>query len=147
MFLTIAYGTAFVGDVPLADRLIAGHEAELAAACRSAGGPADAPTRSELARQLNSVADQMHSLGLRVLRVPLMPSATSRAWISYNNGIIETREGRTRYYMPTFGLKRLDDAAADVFRGTPCDVMPIDCSGIWHLCGSLHCLVNVVERR
>ena len=147
MFLTIANGTAFVGDVQLADRLIAGHEAELATACQAAGGPADATTRSELARQLNCVADQVHSLGLRVLRVPLMPSATLRAWISYNNGIVETREGRTRYYMPTFGLKQLDDAAADVFRGAGCDVLPVDCSGIWHLCGSLHCLVNVVERR
>lgn len=146
MFLTVANGTAFVGDVQLADKLTAGHETELAAACRSAGGPADASTRAELARQLNCVADQMHSLGLRVVRVPLVPSATVRAWMSYNNGIVETREGRTRYYMPTFGLKRLDDAAADAFRGAGCEVISIDCSRVWQLCGSLHCLVNVVAR-
>jgi hypothetical protein len=146
MFLTVANGTAFVGDVQLADSLTAGHEAEVATACQSADGPADAGTRAGLARQLNCVADQMRSLGLRVVRVPLMPSATVRAWISYNNGIVETREGRTRYYMPTFGLKRLDDAAARIFRGAGCEVVPIDCSRVWQLCGSLHCLVNVVAR-
>ena len=146
MFLTVANGTAFVGDVQLADRLTVGHEAELAAACQSTGGPADAGTRAELARQLNCVADQMRSRGLRVVRVPLVPSATARAWMSYNNGIVETREGRTFYYMPTFGMKRLDDAAADVFRRSGCEVVSIDCSRIWQFCGSLHCLVNVVAR-
>ena len=146
MFLTVANGTAFVGDVRLADRLTAGHEGELEAACRSAGGPADAATRAELARQLDCVAAQMRRLGLRVVRVPLMPSAAARAWMSYNNGIVDTRGGRTIYYMPTFGMSRLDDAAGRIFRGAGCDVVPIDCSRIWHLCGSLHCLVNVVAR-
>jgi hypothetical protein len=147
MFLTVANGTAFVGDVRLAERLASGHEAELAAACLPAGGPADAATRAELARQLDCVAEQMRRLGLRVVRVPLMPSATARAWMSYNNGIVETRDGRVVYYMPTFGMSRLDDAAAEIFRGAGCDVVPIDCSRIWRLCGSLHCLVNVVARR
>ena len=70
MFLTVANGTAFVGDVRLAERLVEGHEAELEAACATAGGPADAAARSELARQLDCVAGQMQRLGLRVVRVP-----------------------------------------------------------------------------
>ena len=93
------------------------------------------------------VADRMRSLGLRVLRVPLMPSKTPRAWMSYNNGIVEVRDGRTVFYMPTFGMEQLDDTAAEVFRSAGCQVVPIDCSRIWRLGGSLHCLVNVVERR
>ena len=146
MFLTLANGTAFVGDVRLAETLLARHAPELETACQSAGGLADAPTRTELVRQLDHVADQMRSLGLPVVRVPLVPSATPRAWMSYNNGIVETRAGRTFYYMPSFALKPVDDAAADAFRAAGCQVLPIDCSRIWHLCGSLHCLVNVVER-
>ncbi len=146
MFLTIANGTAFVGDVKLAEKLTAGSEAEVSKACQSAGGPARAEARAQLARQLDNVAQQVRSMGLRVVRVPLMPSATARAWMSYNNGIVDLRAGRTRYYMPTFGLEVLDNAAADAFRRAGCEVIPIDCSRIWHLCGSLHCLVNVVER-
>ncbi len=146
MFLTVARGTAFVGDVRLADRLAAGREAELAAACLPAGGPADGATRDGLARQLDGVAAQMRRLGLRVVRVPLVPSATTRAWMSYNNGIVETRGGRTVYYMPTFGLDWLDEEAARIFRGAGCEVVPMDCSRVWPLCGSLHCLVNVVAR-
>jgi len=80
MFLTVANGKAFVGDVRLAERLVASHEAELASACRRAGGLADAATRAELARQLDRIADQLRSRGLEVVRVPLMPPTASRAW-------------------------------------------------------------------
>jgi len=67
--------------------------------------------------------------------------------MSYNNGIVETRGGKTIFYMPTFGAPALDATAAESFRSKMgCTVISIDCSKIWHLGGSLHCLVNVIER-
>jgi agmatine/peptidylarginine deiminase len=60
---------------------------------------------------------------------------------------VETRGGKTFFYMPTFGARTLDAAAAASFQqAAGCQVIPIDCSHIWHLGGSLHCLISVVAR-
>lgn len=147
MFLTVIGNSAAVGDVRLAEQVVAAHP-ELLAALQSAGGEATSVFRTELTTRLDCVARQLHSLGYRVVRVPLLPSATPRAWMSYNNGIVETRGGTVVFYMPTFGAPPLDRAAASIYRNAlHCTVIPIDCAKIWHLGGSLHCLVNVVARR
>jgi hypothetical protein len=146
MFLTIFGDTAAVGDLRPAERLLATHP-EIRAAMTRAGGPLPPADRTRLQRQCDGVAARMRTLGYRVVRVPLLPSATPRAWMSYNNGIVDQRDGRTVFYMPTFGAPPLDAAAAKAFRAAGCTVIPIDCAGIWHLGGSLHCLVNVVARK
>jgi hypothetical protein len=146
MYLTVMGKYAAVSDVSLADAEVADHP-EISKALQFVGGELDSKSRLELTRQLNNVAKQMKSLGYQVVRVPLMPSATPKAWMSYNNGIVETRDGNTIFYMPTFGAKALDKFAEEIFKKQiDCIVVPIDCSKIWHLGGSLHCLVNVVER-
>jgi hypothetical protein len=157
MYVTVIEGTAFVGDVRLADAIAASQPDCLAALAVAGGAMAD-DAKAELAGRLDRAARQLAALGYAVLRVPLLPSATPRAWMSYNNGIVETGGGASAgaagpgaiYYMPTFAAPALDAAAVDVFRsaGLPsCRVVPIDCSTVWPLGGSLHCLVNVVARR
>ncbi|MDD4889024.1 MAG: agmatine deiminase family protein [Phycisphaerae bacterium] len=145
MFLTVIGQIAFVGDVQLARR-IAASQPDVEAALSVAGGEASAEFEGTLQSQLGRVAGQMRSLGYRVVRVPVLPSATTRAWFAYNNGIVETRDGQTIFYMPTFGAPSLDMIAAGVFQNAGCRVVPIDCSTIWPMGGSLHCLVNVVSR-
>lgn len=146
MFLTVIGQKAAVGDVRLAEAVAAAHP-ETLTALQPAGGAAAPAFRADLCTRLDRIVRQMQSLGYTVVRVPLLPSATPRAWMSYNNGIVETRGHATIFYMPTFGAPALDAAAADIFRAKlGCTVMPIDCAKIWQLGGSLHCLVNVVER-
>jgi len=147
MFLTVMGRTAAVGDVRLAETVVKAHP-EVRAALHAAGGEADSAFRTELTARLDRIARRMESLGYRVVRVPLLPSATPRAWMSYNNGIVETLGGKTIFYIPTFGAPALDKAAAEDFIAKMgCTVVPIDCAKVWHLGGSLHCLVNVVERK
>ena len=147
MFLTVIGNTAAIGDVRLAENVIAAHP-EIRSAVQVAGGIATPAFRVDLSARLDRVARRMQSLGYSVVRVPLLPSATPRAWMSYNNGIVETRDGQAIFYLPTFGAKALDEAAAASFRRQMhCTVVPIDCAKIWRLGGSLHCLVNVVKRR
>ncbi len=147
MFLTVMGQQAAVGDVRLAEKVVAQHP-EVLEALAPANGEATPEFRVDLTTRLDRIAQQMESLGYTVVRVPLLPSATTRAWMSYNNGIVETRNGETIFYMPTFGAKALDEAGAEAFRTTMgCRVIPIDCSTIWQLGGSLHCLVNVVGRK
>jgi len=146
MFLTVMGRTAVVGDVRPAEEMVKANP-EIRSALLPAGGEADPAFRADLTARLDRIALRMRALGYRVVRVPLLPSATPRAWMSYNNGIIETRDGKTIFYMPTFGVPALDAAAAMSFRTqTCCTVIPIDCAKVWHLGGSLHCLVNVVGR-
>lgn len=146
MFLTVIGNTAAVGDVRMAEKVAASHP-ETLATLQAAGGIASPAFRADLSARLDRVARQMQTLGYRVVRVPLLPSTTPRAWLSYNNGIVETRNGKSIFYMPTFGAKTLDTAAAEIFQSTTgCTVEPIDCAHIWPLGGSLHCLVNVVAR-
>jgi len=150
MYLTVIGPTALVGDVRLA-RAIAASQPEVLAALAPAGGEAPADFEADLVSRLDCTADQMRSLGYHVVRVPLLPSATPRAWLSYNNGIVETRlpggAVETIFYMPTFAAGALDAAAGHAFSdATGCRVVPIDCSTIWPMGGSLHCLVNVVAR-
>ncbi len=145
MFLTVIGHTAAVGDLDLAARL--GVPAETQRALQAAGGPASPAFCADLRLQLEKVARRLRGLGYTVVRVPLLPSATTRAWMSYNNGIVDARGGHPVFYMPTFGAPTLDAAAATTFHATMgCPVIPIDCAHIWHLGGSLHCLVNVVGR-
>lgn len=146
MYLTVMGKKAAVGDVTLAEAVLKDHP-DLHTALQPGGGVADAVFRNDLSRRLDFVARKMQDLGYTVVRVPLLPSMKERAWMSYNNGIVETRGSETIFYMPTFGVKELDHAAADCFTTEMgCRVVPIDCSGIWQLGGSLHCLVNVVAR-
>jgi len=146
MFLTVIGQRAAVGDIRLAEQAGAAH-AQTLTALQAAGGEASPAFRADLQTRLDRVARQFDALGYTVVRVPLLPSATPRAWMSYNNGIVETRDGHAIFYMPTFGAAALDAEAAATFRAQMgCTVVPIDCATIWPLGGSLHCLVNVVGR-
>ncbi len=147
MFLTVMGNKAAVGELRLADEVVAKHP-DVLDVLQPAKGAATPEFRADLTTRLDNIARQMKALGYTVERVPLLPSATTRAWMSYNNGIVETRNGETIFYMPTFGASALDEAGAEAFRSKMgCKVIPVDCSTIWQLGGSLHCLVNVVERK
>ncbi len=142
MFLTVVGRYAVVGDVR-----IDWPANELAALLAPAGGPADPATREQLADALDAVANQMAELGYTVLRVPLLPSATPRAWISYNNGVADaTGDGVPVFHMPTFNAPALDAAAREVFERAGCRVRPVDCSAAWPLGGTLRCLTLVTDR-
>ncbi|MCG3179580.1 MAG: hypothetical protein BIFFINMI_01918 [Phycisphaerae bacterium] len=140
MFLTLLGSRAVVGDVRAAEPLCD------AAVLADAGGRMPAADRDRLADQLDRLADRLAGLGYRVTRVPLMPSAAPRAWMSYNNGLAQTRGGAALYCMPTFGVARMDRAAAAAFESAGARVTAIDCSAVWRLGGSLRCLVNATGR-
>jgi hypothetical protein len=110
------------------------------------GASGSAEMDATFAGRLDAVAARMQALGYQVKRVPLIGTTRTRAWISYNNGVIETRGRETVFYMPTFGRPDLDAEARSVFESVGCRVIGIDCSGAWRLGGTLRCLVSVVGR-
>jgi hypothetical protein len=76
----------------------------------------------------------------------MLLTQTPRVYITYNNAIIETRQGRKRIYMPTYQLPALDDLAARIFGEAGLEVIPVDVSRVYKHTGSLRCLVGIVER-
>jgi hypothetical protein len=94
------------------------------------------------------VAKVCGDLGYRVVRVPVVPTAKGKMYITYVNVIIDlTSDGKPVVYMSSFaGQEKLNAAGATVWESLGYEVRPIDCTSVWHLGGTLHCLVNVYRR-
>jgi len=100
---------------------------------------------AELAR-FDRVAMDLRSQGLEVVEVPLLLTSTPRVYVSYNNALLERRDGVGRVYMPVYGIAALDDAAAGVYRENGWLVERVRVGEVYGHAGSLRCLVGVVSR-
>ncbi|MBI4576122.1 MAG: hypothetical protein HY722_07665 [Planctomycetes bacterium] len=99
-----------------------------------------------MADRVERLASGLEAAGFQVRRLPLVPVDGGRSYLTYQNGLVERRGGRTRFYMPTYGLPALDEAARREVESLGVEVLPVEVSGIWRLGGSLRCLVNVLRR-
>lgn len=96
---------------------------------------------------LDHVADEMRGLGYKVLRLPAV-FGTSGEWImTYNNVIMEQRNGRRVALMPIYNVPEMDQAAAEAYGKLGFEVHTIDVSGVFEYGGAVRCIVNVVDRR
>ncbi len=129
--------TVLVGDPSLAKTLLNG-----------ASAPLPAPNFSaESQARFDAVARCCSANGYRVVRIPLVPDADERTYLTYVNVIIDERDGERTVYMPVYqGAEVLNRAAADCWRGLGYRVRPVDCTQTYRHFGNLHCLVNVLRR-
>lgn len=144
MFMMLAGNrTALVGDPSLARRLL--NEAEQSS---HPSLPLDRPDFSEgTQRRFDAVAATCAASGYRVVRIPVVPAADGRTYLTYLNVILDQRRGRRTVYMPVYrDAAILNDAAAAIWQGLGCDVRRVDCTHTYRHYGSLRCLVNVMER-
>ncbi len=100
----------------------------------------------EQLQRFRNVADQLEEAGLEVISMPIVPSTEPWVWMSYNNAMLETRDGQLHVYMPTYGVPALDDAATEVWVGQGAVVHPIDVSDLFRLGGSVRCLTAPILR-
>ncbi len=139
--------------VPLDDRtVLVGDPRAGAALARTEPAAAGLELDPDLdghARRFDHVAALLAARGFRVLRMPVVVLAGAGAYVTYTNALFDREPGpggRPVVYLPTYALPRLDDAAARQYRDLGYVVRPIDVSGLYHLNGSLGCLVNVMAR-
>jgi hypothetical protein len=98
-------------------------------------------------RRFDSVAIAAQKAGYRVSRIPCVPSVDGKTFITYVNGIVDQRDGERTIYMPVYrGEDRLNSAGANVWRQLGFRVVPIDVTSAFRFFGTLHCLVNVIEK-
>jgi hypothetical protein len=137
--------TVMVGDPKLGEEALARSPDETAAvAAFLPGGPdftADAVARFE------AVAERCRAAGYRVVRIPTVPGKDGRTYLTYVNAILDVRDGRRTVYMPSYIFaKDVNDAAAAVWAGLGYEVKPVECDACARNFGTLHCLVNVIQR-
>jgi N-dimethylarginine dimethylaminohydrolase len=134
MYLAIAgEGVAIVGDPSLTTST--GSQPELL----------DPDSSPEIQRQFDDVAAQLKALGYRVERIPT--AVQGRQYLTYVNGVIDVRDGSRTIYLPTYRhLGAVNHQATQVWQGLGYTVRPVDCTGVFRHFGTLHCLVNVLQR-
>lgn len=142
MFLTpLGEGRVAVGDPALGLSLLPPGPLEV-------GGRQFVPeTDLEMLQRFETVVTQLEAHDLVVVRLPLVPSTTPWAWMSYNNVLAEHRAGAPHVYLPTYGVPALDGAATEVWRAEGATVHPIDVSELFWHGGSVRCVTAPVSRR
>ena len=104
-------------------------------------------TAPESFKPFRFVINTLEKKGFTVIRVPLVVTSQPQVYITYNNGIMETRNGKKYFYMPTYDIPELDNIAAAVFEQQGITVKRVRVNNIYHQTGSLRCLVGIMRRK
>jgi len=138
MFVAIlSNNVALVGDTNITQPL-------WNAGLNSRLGKADfSPT---VAASLTAVQDGLRKAGYRVIKLPTAYLGP-KTFISYTNGVFETRNGRQIVYMPWYDEPILDNAACATYESLGCEVHPIPVKTLYRYHGTIGCLINVLRRK
>ncbi len=108
-------------------------------------------TQEGLVPVYEGIAQNLRGLGFTVHRIPILHGNPERddrseaAVVSWNNVLLDGREGRRAVWLPRYGIASLDAAAQRVWSDLGYQVHAIDTSGAICLRGGLRCLTNVVD--
>ncbi|MFZ4394321.1 MAG: agmatine deiminase family protein [Kiritimatiellia bacterium] len=135
---------------PLGDKTVAVADPALGLALyqQSPSGEAvDVETDTTKYEPFQNVLRCMEQQGYQVMHVPLLLTRTPRVYVSYNNVMLERRNGEKRVYMPVYGVPALDRAAGEVFATQGWRVIPVRVGKLYQQTGSLRCQVGIIRRR
>ena len=143
--MPVGHRTVLVGDPRLAEEALARSPNEAASvAAFLPGGP---DFTAATATRFEAVAERCRAAGYRVVRIPTAPGCDGRTYITYVNAILDEREGRRTVYMPKYTFAEgLNRAATTAWESLGYEVKPVECDGCARNYGTLHCLVNVMQR-
>jgi hypothetical protein len=136
---------------PLDDRTLLVGDPEAGLALLDAAAERDLPLpverRPEALRRFARVARELREAGFTVHSVPLVPMNNGISYVTYTNVLLERRaDGRTHAYVPQFGLRVLDAAGRAAYERAGIIVHGVDVRRVYPHGGTLHCLVNVLDR-
>ena len=99
-------------------------------------------------RRFDSVAAEATARGYRVSRIPVVPASESKTYLTYVNVILDQRDGKRIVYMPVYERQdAMNAAATKVWESLGYEVRPVDCTTVFQRGGTLHCLVNILQRQ
>jgi len=102
--------------------------------------------RDDTLRRFRNVIAQLEAQGFEVIRMPLVPLTDGLTYVTYDNAILEHRDGALHAYVPQFGIPALDAAGRQAYAAEGVVVHPIRVARIYRYNGTVRCLVNVVSR-
>ena len=133
-----------VGD-PRRARDLLGPDFRPGADSAETGRPLVADFSTATQRRFDNAAERLAQLGYRVIRIPNVP-LEDKTYLTYTNGVYETRDGRHIAYLPTYGINELDLAARETYARLGWEVRPIRVRHVYPFHGTIGCLVNVLAR-
>lgn len=136
--------TALVGDPRLA-RPIVGDAFVPGERSPDTGEPLRADFSDATTARFDRAARDLTAAGWRVDRVPVVPF-DDKTYITYTNGVYETRAGTKRAYLPVYELPALDAAATAVYRRLGWEIVPVRVRALYPFHGTIGCAVNVLSR-
>lgn len=142
MFMVaVANHTMLVGDPRLSVPFLWSH------ATVQSNLPGGADLRLQTQQSFDAVAAQCAEMGYRVVRIPVVPAADGRTYLTYVNVLIDQQGSKRIVYLPEYrGVDELNDEAKRIWRGFGYEVRAVDCTDVYRHFGCLHCLVNVLRR-
>jgi hypothetical protein len=137
--------TVLVGDPTAAQRWLAAHPAPIAWGQNpDTGADLVADFAPAVIARFENAAKELAAAGFRVERVPVIPF-DDKTYVTYTNGIYETRGGKKIAYVPFYGLP-LDEEARVLYERLGWEVKPIRVREVFPFHGTIGCLVNVLSR-
>jgi hypothetical protein len=146
MYLTpLQRNVVLVGD-PSAARSIVGEGFAPGDPSGDTGEPLRADFSDVMIGRFERAARELTALGYRVERIPNVPF-DDKTYLSYTNGVFETRDGKNIAYVPAYGMAALDEAARAVYTRLGWEVRSIRVRAVYPFHGTVGCLVNVLARK
>lgn len=146
MYMTpLQENVVLVGD-PAAARNIVGDGFEPGDPSGDTGEPLHADFSDRMIQRFELAARELAAHGYRVERIPNVPF-DDKTYISYSNGVFETRDGNNIAYVPEYGIEPLDLAARRVYERLGWQVHPVRVRTVYPYHGTIGCLVNVLARK
>lgn len=146
MYLTpVAQDAVLLADLYLAEQLIALD----ALGKRLTGQPCDDDIRVPIAvesEQLDEIAWNLEDRGYEVARLPAIVNFDENWMLTYNNVLMDFREGEKTVYLPQYGVEALDQYAVAAYEKLGFNVKPIDVSETFDSGGAVRCVANVIKR-
>jgi hypothetical protein len=141
---TLDAGVALVGD-PTEARNVVGDSWRPGDQSES-GAPLAPDFSPATTARFERAADELTRAGMRVERVVNVPF-DDKTYLSYTNGVFETRDGRRIAYVPVYGFRPLDSAARAIYERLGWEVRPVRVRSTYPHHGTIGCLVNVLSRK
>ena len=137
MYLTpLPDGRIVVGDPDLALSLLGRQRLETMGA----------DLRESNLERFRNVARCFEEAGFEIERLPMVPLEGELNYVTYNNLLMEVRDGVWRAFVPIYGISELDAFALGRLAELGVATVGIDVSQIFVHNGSVRCLVNVLRR-
>ena len=135
---------ALVGD-PRAAMAIVGNDFAPGAVSTDTAEPLRADFTDASIARFDRAAKELGEAGFVVARVPVVPFE-DKTYITYTNGVYETRGGTRIVYLPQYDVPKLDAVAREKYAALGWTVKPVRVALPWPYHGTIGCLTNVLRR-